>query len=204
MTRKPRSETPCRNLTADALILLLVVLCLLQSACRHGYAPKPKGYMRIDFPVKEYRLFDTAFPYSFEVPVYSRILPDTDANTEPYWINIGFPGFGGTIHISYKSVSGDLGRFTEDSRTLAYKHSIKADAIRETVYTNDSDRVYGLLYEIRGNAASSLQFYATDSTEHFIRGSLYFNVEPNKDSLAPVISFFKEDIVHLMETIRWK
>lgn len=198
-----RNETR-RTAATAVLIRSLLTACLALTACHHSYAPKPRGYMRIDMPDKRYRAFDTTFPYSFEIPVYSKILPDTDQNTEPYWINIFFPKFGGTIHISYKSVHGNLGKFTEDSRTLAYKHTIKADAIRETVYSNDSAKVYGLLYEIRGNAASSLQFYATDSTEHFIRGSLYFNVEPNKDSLAPVISFFKDDVVHLMETIRWK
>ena len=81
----------------------------------------------------------------------------------------------------------------EDSRTMAYKHTIKADAIMETLYSNDTSRVHGILYEIKGNAASSLQFWVTDSSRNFIRGSLYFNVEPNKDSLAPVISFFKEE-----------
>jgi gliding motility-associated lipoprotein GldD len=119
-------------------------------------------------------------------------------------VNIDFPRFDGKIHISYKQVRNNLDRYTEDSRTLAYKHSIKADAIKETLYGNDSSHVYGILYEIKGNAASSLQFFVTDSTRNFLRGSLYFNVQPNKDSLAPVISFFRDDIIRLMETVTWK
>jgi len=185
-------------------IIFVLFLPAVLTGCKRTYVPKPDGYLRIDFPEKEYRLFDTAFPYSFEYPVYGSIIPDTDPNTEPYWVNIDFPDFNGQIHISYKPVRGDLDKFTEDSRTLAYKHSIKADAIRETVYADEEAGVYGLLYEIKGNAASSLQFYATDSNRNFLRGSLYFNVQPNKDSLAPVIAFFKDDIIHLIETVRWR
>ena len=60
------------------------------------------------------------------------------------------------------------------------------------------------MYEITGNAASPYQFIATDSTKHFLRAALYFNVYPNKDSLAPAFKFIKQDIVHLMESIEWK
>ena len=184
--------------------ILPLIFILTTTGCQRTYSPKPEGYLRIDFPEKAYRLFDSACPYSFEVPVYAYVVPDTDRFSEPYWVNIDFPRFDGKIHISYKKVRNNLDRYTEDSRTLAYKHSIKADAIKETLYGNDSSHVYGILYEIKGNAASSLQFFVTDSTRNFLRGSLYFNVQPNKDSLAPVISFFREDIINLMETVRWK
>ncbi|MFC2098721.1 gliding motility lipoprotein GldD, partial [Bacteroidota bacterium] len=166
--------------------------------------PKPRGYLWIEFPEKNYTLYDSVCPFLFEYPVYSRIVPDTDYNSEPCWINIEFPKFDGKIHISYKEVDGNLYDFIEDSRTLAYKHTIMADAIKETVYSYPEQDVHGILYDIKGNAASSLQFYLTDSNRHFLRGSLYFNVEPDKDSLAPVIVYFREDIVHLMESFEWK
>jgi gliding motility-associated lipoprotein GldD len=184
-----------------AIGILIFLACI---ACNRSYTPKPRGYLRIDFPEKQYTLFDTSFPYSFEYPVYSTVVPDTGILREPFWINIYFPSFSGTIHISYKEVNGNLNKYVEDSRNLAYKHTIKADAILETVYTNPERQVHGVLYEIKGNAASSLQFILTDSNSHFLRGSLYFNAVPDKDSLAPVISFFKEDIVHLMESLNWK
>ena len=44
----------------------------------------------------------------------------------------------------------------------------------------------------------------TDSVKHYLRGALYFNVEPNKDSLAPVLQFVKEDINVLIESFNWK
>ncbi|MDR2937387.1 MAG: gliding motility lipoprotein GldD, partial [Prevotellaceae bacterium] len=63
---------------------------------------------------------------------------------------------------------------------------------------------HGYIYEIGGNAASNAQFYVTDSTRHFLRGSLYFNTHPNVDSLQPVIEYITEDIYHLIETTKWQ
>ena len=186
------------------MLTLALTVFLAGMGCKRNYTPKPRGYLRVEFPEKQYVLFDSTCPFRFAYPVYSRVVPDTDYNTEPCWVNIDFPAFDGIIHISYKEIRGNLYEYIEDSRSLVYKHTIKADAIKETVYSNERADVYGILYDIKGNAASSLQFYLTDSNRHFLRGSLYFNVQPDKDSLAPVIAYFKEDIVHLIESFEWK
>jgi gliding motility-associated lipoprotein GldD len=180
------------------------LLLLWLPLCKPHYTPKPAGYLRIDLPEKEYQIYNSSCPYIFEYPLYGKIVADTSRIAEPCWINIEFPQFGGKIHISYKPVRNNVNDYIEDSRTLAYKHTVKADAISETLFTNDEKQVYGLLYKIKGDAASSVQFWLTDSIRHFLRGSLYFNVEPNADSLAPVIDFFTEDIMHLVETLEWK
>lgn len=129
---------------------------------------------------------------------------DKDRNAEPCWFNLVFSKYNATIHLSYKDVNKNLSQFIEDAHTLAYKHTIKADAIEENRIVDNRRKVYGLIYDIKGNAASSVQFYVTDSLRHFLRGSLYFNVAPDKDSLAPAIDFFRKDIQHLVETIEWK
>jgi gliding motility-associated lipoprotein GldD len=99
----------------------------------------------------------------------------------------------------------DLPKLAEDARTLAMKHMPKASGIRQIAFSDPSRNVYGLVYEINGmGAASPYQFYLSDSSRNFLRGSLYFDAIPNNDSLAPVIAFVKEDIQHLLETIRWK
>lgn len=186
--------------TVRLISFIGVILCL---QCSKSYTPKPRGYPKLDFPDKEFILFDSTFPYSFEYPVYVNIVAENKELSEPYWINLEFPDFDGKIHISYKAVRNDLDDYVEDSRNLAYKHTIKADAIKETVYSQPETRVYGVLYDIKGNAASSVQFFLTDSNKHFLRGSLYFNVEPDKDSLAPVIDFVREDIIHFIESFHW-
>jgi len=180
-------------------------LFLILTGCTQDYTPKPRGYFRIDFPEKKYALFDTTFPYSFEYPVYARIVPDTRPSSEPFWMNIDFPDYQARIHVSYKSVNGNLAGFLEDSRTFVVKHIPKADAINDSLIFRPEDKVYGLVYYIEGaKAASPCQFFVTDSSSGFLRGALYFNVSPNNDSLAPVISFIEEDIRHMLKTFKWK
>ena len=189
---------------SSLLSLVWILLLLSLTECKHHFTPKPAGYLRINFPEKIYQVYHSSCPYTFEYPIYGKIIPDTSRIAEPCWVNIEFLQFAGKIHISYKPVKNNVNVYIEDSRTLAYKHTVKADAISESLYTDYDRKVFGLLYEIRGDAASSVQFYLTDSTRHFLRGSLYFNVQPNADSLAPVIDFFMEDIMHLIETLEWK
>lgn len=178
---------------------------LLLVSCGEPPTPKPAGYFRIDMPEREYRILDSVFPYSFEYPVYARISSDIHAPAEANWINIDFPRFKGRLHLSYKAVNNNLSTFTEDAHSLVMKHIPKASAIEEIRIEKNDQRVFGLIYDIRGTgAASPYQFYITDSTSHFLRGALYFSVIPNNDSLAPVIDFIKGDIQHLLETVKWK
>lgn len=162
-------------------------------------------YFRIDFPEKAYQNYDSLCPYTFQYPIYGKITKGLgEQEKNPCWINIIFPDFKATVYISYFDLDNNLAKLLEDCRSLAYKHDIKADAIHEIVYNDLENKLYGMVYEIKGNAASPLQFFLTDSTKHFLRGSLYFDVKPNKDSLAPVIDFLQKDVKHLIETLRWK
>lgn len=184
------------------LLFILTTVILTVSACRND-TPKPRGHFRIDLPVKEYTLFDSICPFTFEYPVYGAIESEPGL-PNPCWFNIVFGPYGGKIHLSYIEVTNNLNLLTEDAHKLAYKHAIKADAIKERYWENPEGKVYGTIYYISGNAASSLQFYLTDSTNHYLRGALYFNTTPDKDSLKPVIDFFSGDVIHLVETFEWK
>jgi gliding motility-associated lipoprotein GldD len=185
-------------------IRLILFLMASGFACTPNYSPKPKGYPRIVFPDKEYLLYDSLAPFTFEYPEYAEVVPNSSQKAEPYWLNIEFPELYGTIYLSYKPIKNNLNLFIEDSRTFVYKHVMKADDIPETPFNIREKNVYGIFYDIKGNAASAVQFYLTDSTRHFVRGSLYFNAQPDKDSLSPVIEFVREDIIHMINTFQWK
>lgn len=192
-----------RRLTNSLIALILLVLA---SSCGDkNPQPKPRGYFRIDLPDKQYVALDTMRYYSFEYPTYSTITPDYHSLQEKDWVNVEFPRFKGTIHISYKQVNDNLGEYLEDAYFMITKHIGKATGIRDSVIINKEKNVYGLMYYLDGEGvASPLQFYLTDSTEHFMRGSLYFNVVPNNDSLQPVIDFITDDVRHLINTLEWK
>lgn len=190
-------------------IFLLVGLFLLLSSCindeEDAYVPKPRGYYRIAFPEKKYQRYDSVCPFIFEYPQYATIEKDPHPMAESCWLNVQFPYFRATLHLSYKDMKNKkTADLIEDSRDLAIKHQIKSIGMEETVILRDSVNVYGLVYDIEGNTASSLQFYVTDSTQHFIRGALYFNVRPNIDSVKIVLAFLRQDVLHLIQTLKWK
>jgi gliding motility-associated lipoprotein GldD len=172
-------------------------------SCNKKPIPKPAGYFRIGFHKKSYQSLPTGFPYQFDIPVYAVPVPDKSANAEPWWINIEFPAHKAELHISYKSINGNLPVYSEESRNLAYEHTLKASSIEEKIFINPPEKVSGTIYYINGNAASPLQFYLTDSTRHFLRGALYIRATPNIDSLKPVIDYLKTDIIRMIETLRW-
>ena len=191
-------------------IWVLVIPILLFFSCNEKYTPKPREHFRIDFPQKSYHQLQPGYPYQFDIPNYAKIEADRDNPDQPNWINISVPANKAEIHISYYNIDKTggssrvlLNKFMEDTRTLAYKHSQKADAISEQVFMNPTENVYGLIYKIEGNAASPMQFFLTDSTNHFLRGALYIREVPNIDSLKPVIDFLVPDIIRLIETTTW-
>ena len=187
------------------IFFFCALLFMLTTSCQQNHVPKPASYFRIDFPEKEYKMYDGDCPFVFEYPVYGALTPDVGRLSVPCWYNIKFPRYKGTIHLTYLEIDNNFDAFIEDNWTIIYRRiSLRADAISPRSYINEDINVYGMLFDIYGDAASSVQFFVTDSVKHFVRGSLYFNVRPNADSLAPAVAFFREDIVRLMETIEWK
>jgi gliding motility-associated lipoprotein GldD len=186
------------------MLILLAGLMLTLFSCKEAPVPRPKGYFRIDLPEKQYLEFSEDAPYAFSYPAYARLQPYTGGQNSRFWYNMEFDRFRATLHLSYHQLEGKSGKELEDARDLVYKHASRANAINEIPLSDKERRVYGLLYEIEGNAASPIQFYLTDSSRHFLRGALYFRASPNADSIQPVVSFLKPDIEKLMNSLRWK
>jgi len=192
-------------------LLLLITLLGIGYSCKETIIPKPKGYFRIDFPEKQYIVFDQDFPettnmpFIFEYPSYGNLSFQPGDTDEPGWFNIEFSSYRAKIYFTYIKIENNFDGLMEQTYNMNVKNHIpKADAINEQVYKNPENRVFGILYDLKGNTASAVQFYVTDSVKNYLRGSLYFSAEPNADSLAPVINFFREDIIHLIETLKWK
>jgi gliding motility-associated lipoprotein GldD len=184
---------------------------LILFSCNSDYTVgKKRGYFKIDFPEKRYREFDQpGYPYSFEYPVYSDIIKDTtffEATPEnPWWINIDFPQFEARVHMSYKEIGKNkFDSLVNDAFKLSYKqHTYKASAIEDSAMVTPNN-VHGMYFTLAGNTATANQFFLTDSTKHFLRGALYFAATPNEDSIGIVNDFLKKDILHLINTLKWK
>lgn len=190
------------------LLFLFGGLLALSSCSETVPIPKQKAYPRLYLPQKNYiRFAPEGCPYSFDMPVYGRAQTDSVYLGRPLgeecWYNLYFDSLNATINLTYKAIEGDvtLSRLADDAYRLSFKHSKKADYIDESIIQNQQG-LGGVIYEVGGNAASSVQFFLTDSSKHFVRGALYFNNEPNIDSMRPVIAFVRKDLDRMIQTFR--
>jgi gliding motility-associated lipoprotein GldD len=185
-------------------VLFLIIIASV--SCGSETTPKPRAFLRLDYPQPNYVEVNANLPFSFEKNKLAEDVTDIKVagDNSTIGINVTYPTLKGTIYLTYKKVvDGNVEPYLIDAQNMTQKHTQKADAITEQPYINNKDRVYGMFYEVGGNAASQSQFYATDSTNHFVTGSLYFYAKPNYDSLLPAASYLKRDIQHLMESIKW-
>ena len=185
----------------SSLFTIVLLLCI---SCSKVSTPKPYGYYRISVPDTSYMDFAAmypTYPYTFDLSRNARVQPRND---EPYWINIYYPSLDATIHCSYKPVRNNLRALTNDALDFVYRNASFANAIPEQDYTHPEANVYGVLFDLEGNTASSCQFFVTDSTHHFFRASVYCNCPPNADSLAPVYNYLRTDVIRMVETFEWK
>jgi len=180
--------------------LSLVILLIFANSCKDDVLPKPASQLRLDYPVAKYASFSNHCPFEFDMNEDAVIKEDKNCG-----FSIHYPKMKATIYLTYKTVNNDISFLLKDAQNLTYKlHTLKADAIIEQPFVNPNKKVYGMFYDVTGNAATNSLFYATDSIKHFVTGSVYFYAKPNYDSILPAESYVKNDLQHLMETLKWK
>ncbi len=180
----------------------LVTSILLLLSCGGEILPKPEGMLRLSYPDPEYKEVILPCPYSFEKNDFSEFQKARRNNR--CWYNLEYKKLNATMYISYFRINNNLDSLLRDAQNLTQEHVIKADGILQEPYIDEKNRVFGMFYEVSGDAASQSQFYATDSINHFVLGSMYFKVKPNYDSILPAANYLRNDMRQLMETLRWK
>nr|WP_299342230.1 gliding motility lipoprotein GldD [Allomuricauda sp.] len=178
--------------------LALFSLVLL-FGCKEDVMPKPKAMLRLDYPQATYNELNLDCVFTFDLNSISMIKENRDCS-----LVLDYPLMKGSIYLTYKPIKNNLDTLLIDAQKLSYEHVVKADNILEQPFINPKDGVYGMFYEVSGNAASQSQFYVTDSTNHFVTGSLYFYAKPNYDSILPAAVYLQKDIRKIMESLRWK
>lgn len=208
--------------------LLIFCVCIVLLSCNSPYVPKKRGYFNIELPERQYQSFNLpGFPFSFEYPIYAKIERDSTyfeiESGNPYSFNIDFPQFHSKVFFSYKVVGqkslfkvkqlngvykDSLGinlfdKMVNDAFTLTNKNDVVSNSINDSLI-HTANGVSGVFFKVGGNAATSKQFFLSDTSKNFIRGALYFDVTPNADSLKPVQDFLQADMDHIINTFKWK
>lgn len=180
-------------------VFFIFVLSLLAS-CAKEPLPKPNGELRLEYPVAKYEKFQSDCPYSFEYSNFSQIENGKNA----CWYYINYPKMKAKIFITYFPIKNDFNLHVKEAEKLVYEHTIKASSIDTKSFSYPERKIYGNFYELKGQTASNVQFYVTDSTRHFVTANLYFNSRPKPDSLGPAVDYIKKDMLHMIDTFEWK
>jgi len=181
------------------IFFFILLLGVSFFSCKEDVLPKPKGMLRLEYSKIKTELLNSDCNFQFEYNKKANIKINNNCA-----VNIEYPAMKGSVFITYKPIKDNLESFLIDAQKLSYEHAVKADNILEQPFSNTKDKVYGMFYEVKGDAASQAQFYVTDSINHFVTGSLYFSVKPNYDSILPAAVYLQKDIRNIMETFRWK
>ncbi len=180
--------------------LMFTFLGFLVVSCSQETQPKPPGELRLEYPKAAYQKFSAPCDFSFEYSNFAKI----ENAKNPCWYYIDYPKMKAKVFITYFPIKNDFDLHVKESEKMVYEHTIKASAIDTKSFNFPDRKVFGNFYELQGPTASNLQFFATDSTKHYLTANLYFNTRPKPDSLAPAINYIKDDLRHLIETLEWK
>ncbi|MDR3218266.1 MAG: hypothetical protein LBU22_04675 [Dysgonamonadaceae bacterium] len=185
-------------------ILFIFPIFIFLCACSGNYTPKPRAYFYIDLPQPVYHSFEGCSRFTFDISNHAYVKEIRDS-LGTKWFNIEYPHYNVGIYCSYFPIDKEkLAAQAEQSENLAYFHIIKANGIDEYEFNRPEKKVYGRVYEIKGNVASPVQFVLTDSVRSFFRGALYFDNSPNIDSISPVLAYINQDIHIILESFQWK
>lgn len=184
------------------LVGYLSLVGVFMFSCNDNHSvPRPEGYFRIDMLPHRYIQSNLDCPFNFRYAKQSLILPK---NQEKCWFNIYYPRHKATLYLTYIPLNNDLRNHIEETQKLTYEHQVKATRIDRQPIRIETHNVYGLVYRLKGEVASNTQFYLTDSTQHYLRGSLYFNALVNVDSIQPVLDYINHDIDSLIHSLKWE
>ena len=181
----------------SSIFFTLLFLSLL--SCGDEKMPKPTGQLSLEYPPAKYMKFSNSCGFDFDKNEMAEIKVTSNCGLE-----IHYPKMKATVYLTYKPVQNNLEKLLVDAQKLTYEHVIKANDIAEQPYMNLDRKVYGMFYQVGGNAATNAQFYATDSTRNFVTASMYFYSKPNFDSILPAADYIKNDMKQIIESIKWK
>ena len=185
-------------------ILYLFGVFLFHFSCDEtNYLPKEKGFLRLEFEKPTYDtfsieasklnfIFNNAYS-SFEIVSDEKIvLRYKDIKIDIVLSNVELDNIS-----SFEESIQNFYMFLEPHRKKSNQISIKE-------FTSANNKIFAKVFEMRGPVASPLQFYVTDSTNHFLFGSMNIMEKSDYDSIYPSIMYVKNDVFSIIESVNWE
>ena len=193
-----------RTITFFFLLLIFIMACGEDNS-----SPKPRMFPKVEYPKGSIYTFQYEdCPFTFKIPDYTEI--DRDPRYQrlnpPHdcWFNIKYPMFQAQLYCSYAALNGreSFDNYKSDAFEIVDQINRRSDYMEEYRYENIHG-VSGVVFDFSGPAASPMQFFLSDSTNHFFKMALYYDTQNEPDSLGPISDFIKRDMGRILETFQW-
>ena len=176
---------------------ILFFFIFLMSCSNHTTTPKPKAFLYNEVSVPNYVFYKSACGYSFFINSENQI------DFENCNVKIKNSSLNSILYLSSINIKDNFSLIDSDFTKKIQENSINAFAVNVSEYNDVENRVFAKYFSFVGNAPSNTQFYITDSTSVYLKGSLYFDSKPNYDSLLPSIHLINNDIRKMIQTFNW-
>ncbi len=200
----------------NRVVLRTVIFCpaliffLLLSCTADVPVPKPRTFPRLTLPERNPVSFDIpTCPFEFKFPDYAQVNKSTSFFKEkpPHdcWFDLHIPSLNASLYFSYHKIKSkkEYEKLVADTYKVNTQINKRSDFMEE-VRIRNTQGVGGMKFIFEGAAASPIHFYLSDTTQHFVKGALYYNDRVRPDSMAPATDFLREDIDKLLGTFLWK
>jgi gliding motility-associated lipoprotein GldD len=182
---------------------LLLIFIIIVSSCKDEViVPKPKAFLSLKYPNPSFSKIDNELPFSFDLNnlvTIENILEKKDN----FDIKLNYDMINASLYLNYIKIENNFNELISQNNFNLNNHAKVAIKASKQDFSDENRKVFGTLYELIGPVASPSQFYVTDSVDNFLAGTLFFKIKPNYDSLLPAIYYVKNDIIRLIETIKW-
>ena len=185
------------------IICSLYFLFTFFSCDNNSSLPKQDAYLRIEFNEPNYLTHKSQnSKINFLYNASSSSIESISART----INLDYNKLGMSLDLSFDKLNNEseLTNYLRDFNLLLDAHTKRSNGFLIKEFENRNYSTYGKLYEFRGDVASPIQFFLTDSINNFIHGSLNMTVKSKYDSIYPSVQYIKNDILVFFESINLK
>ena len=184
-------------------ILFLFGLFLFHFSCdESNYLPREKGFLRLEFEKPTYNTFsDESSALNF---IYNDAYSSFEIVSDEK-IALRYKEIKISIVLSDVKLE-NISSFEESIQNFYMflePHRKKSNQISIKEFTSADNKRFAKVIEMRGQVASPLQFYVTDSINHFLFGSMNIMEKSDYDSIYPSVMYVKNDIFSIIESVNW-
>ena len=173
-------------------------------SCENNFnLPKPDAYLRIEFNEPKYLNYEDL---NSQIDFYYNSSSSSINQISSKSINLNYENLGMSLDLSFNKLSSEneVINYISDFNLLLDTHTKRSNGFLVKEFENVEYSTFGKIYEFKGDVASPIQFFITDSLNNFIQGVVNKEISSKYDSIYPSIQYIKNDILVFFESINLK